>query len=140
MRRGQLAAFGAIVALGACAGGDIHVPVAVEPEVLWLPDMYNGSIEIEGDPVPSTLRIHQVGSALTSRMTASDIGMTADGAGTVDGSNVELTMAYGVGCSGTARLVGRVAKTTFLYAGRIIASDCTGDVEGSFSFTPDRSR
>ena len=139
MRRGVLVVLGAML-LGGCAGGGAHSPTVVEPQILRLPDVYRGSLEIEGDRVPSTLHIHQVGRALTSRLTASDLGMAADGTGTLEGSEVELTMAYGVACAGTARLVGRIAETTFLYTGRIIASDCTGDVEGSFRFTPEPSR
>ncbi|MFV2007683.1 MAG: hypothetical protein ACC667_09560 [Longimicrobiales bacterium] len=139
MRRGLLVALGAI-ALGGCAAAGARAHVEVHPQLLRLPDMYRGSLEIEGDRVPSMLQIHQAGAALTSRLTASDLGMAADGVGTLDGSQVELTMAYGAACAGTARLVGRISEPTFLYTGRIIASDCTGDVEGSFSFTPERSR
>jgi len=139
MRRGLLVGLG-VMTLAACAGGGTHLPVMAEPEPLRLPDMYSGAIEIEGDPFPSTLLIYQAGATLTSRMTASAMGMTADGSGTVDGSDVVLTMAYGEGCVGTARLVGQVAERTLLYTGRIIASDCTGDVVGSFRFTPDQSR
>lgn len=139
MGRGCLVVLGVMV-LSGCAGGGVHSPVVVEPQILRLPDVYRGSLQIEGERVPSMLRIHQVGRALTSRLTASDFGMEADGIGTLDGREVELTMAYGAACKGTARLVGRIAETTFLYTGRIIASDCTGEVEGSFSFTPERSR
>ena len=139
MRRGFPVVLGVMV-LGGCAGGGIHSPTVVEPQILRLPDVYRGSLEIEGDRVLSTLHIHQAGAALTSRLTAPDLGMAADGTGTLDGSEVELMMVYGTACAGTARLVGRIAETTFLYTGRIIASDCTGDVEGSFRFTPERSR
>lgn len=139
MRRGFPVVLGVMV-LGGCAGGGIHSPTVVEPQILRLPDVYRGSLEIEGDRVLSTLHIHQAGAALTSRLTAPDLGMAADGTGTLDGREVELTMAYGAACTGTARLIGRIAEATFLYTGRIIASDCTGDVEGSFRFTPERSR
>ncbi len=139
MRHGFLVTLGVMV-LGGCAGGGVHSPTVVEPQILRLPDVYTGSLKLEGDRVPSTLHIHQAGAALTSRLTASDLGMAADGTGTLDGSEVELTMAYGAACTGTAKLIGRIAETTFLYTGRIIASDCTGDVEGSFSFSPERSR
>lgn len=139
MRCGCLVALGVMV-LGGCTGGGVHSPGAVEPRILRLPDVYRGSLQIEGERVSSTLYIQQAGAALTSRLTASDLGMAADGTGTLDGTTVELTMAYGAACAGTAMLVGTIAETTFQYTGRIIASDCTGDVEGSFSFTPGRSR
>ncbi len=139
MRLGLVAALGVIV-LGGCAGGGVQVPVGVQPQVLRIPDVYSGSLEIEGNRVPSTLYIHQAGAALTSRLTASDFGMAAVGVGILTGSEVELTMAYGADCTGIATLVGRIADTTFRYTGRIIASDCTGEVEGSFTFWPERSR
>ena len=139
MRRGCLVVLGVMI-LGGCSGGGVHSPGAVEPRILRLPDVYRGSLEIEGERISSALFIHQAGAALTSRMTAFDLGMAADGIGTLDGSEVELTMAYGAACTGTATLVGRIDETTFLYTGGIIASDCTGEVHGSFRFTPDRSR
>ena len=139
MRRGCLVVLGVMI-LGGCSGGGVHSPSAVEPRILRLADVYRGSLEIEGERISSTLLIHQAGAALTSRMTAFDLGMAADGIGTLDGTTVELTMAYGATCAGTASLVGRIAETTFQYTGRIIASDCTGEVNGSFSFTPGRSR
>ncbi|GMR14004.1 MAG: hypothetical protein BMS9Abin29_2232 [Gemmatimonadota bacterium] len=139
MRRALLLALGAIV-LGGCAGAGTQAPVGVQPQALQLPYVYRGSLEIEGNRVSSTLRIQQTGAALTSRLTSVDLGMDAAGIGSVNGSEVDFMMAYGAACRGTARLVGRIAETTFDYTGRINASDCTGEAEGSFTFSPEPPR
>ena len=140
MLRGLLAAIG-IMASASCAGGTVEARIPTpEAPAFKLPTVYSGSLEIEGDRVPSRLRIQQAGEDLTSRLTARDIGMAADGTGTLRGHDVELMMAYGSECAGRARLIGRVAETTFFYTGRIVAADCTGDVEGSFVFAPDQTR
>ncbi len=138
MRLLVLATLG-VIALNGCASTSSPVPLPPS-SVLSVSGVFQGSLEIEGDRVDSTLQVRQNGLALTSWLTASDFGMTADGSGTLSGRSVELTMTYGGNCPGTARLVGRIAPQTMSYTGRIVASDCTGDVEGSFSFQRAQAR
>ena len=101
---------------------------------------YDGHLLVEGTEVSGILDIAQTGTELLATFDAASIGLVAQGSGTIRNDQMELTLSYSFQCPGTAILRGRITAENMRYTGEITASDCTGDVVGTFSFIPRQPR
>jgi hypothetical protein len=81
------------------------------------------------------LDISQTDGALRAELAIPLIELTTVGAGTVypDGT-LRLTFRYELECPGHAEFVGEVTENDGVLAGTLLASDCTGDLRGTFRF------
>ncbi len=101
--------------------------------VIDLAGEWNGALVLDGQTIPATLRLAQDGEDLDAALTAADIGTLARGAGSLSERRVSLTVEYEVECPGTAVMVGTVVENGTL-EGTPEATDCTGTVDGGFTF------
>ncbi len=118
-----------LVSLSACAvfgGGPAYPSVA---------GAYNGGVSVEGQAIDGTLEIVQEGPDLTVVFDAPSFGLTAEGDGSVgvDGE-ARVFLDYDLQCPGRAELVGEFTDEGTRFAGRMVAVDCTGEINGTFSF------
>lgn len=117
--------------LAACATPQSAAPP--EPDVLDVAGVYDGSFDVDGQAISGTLELQQDGTELTGTFD-SPMGVSAEGAGTLDGDRIRMEFDYTMQCPGTARMEGRVRGEGNRISGTFTASDCTGGGTGTFSF------
>ncbi|RMH22892.1 MAG: hypothetical protein D6701_00895 [Gemmatimonadetes bacterium] len=125
----------AALTAAACASGGSGGGEPAAPAVLNVAGVYEGAMNVEGTTIPGTLELVQTGTSIAATFSAPDFGITAEGGGTLTDTLLQLDLSYNFQCPGQATLTGQVAPETMRYAGELLASDCTGDVAGDFSFT-----
>lgn len=97
---------------------------------------YTGGVTLQGQAINGDLEITQSGYDLTAAFSAPSMGLQAEGEGRVsDEGTVVMELGYDLECPGTARLSGRVRSDGRRLSGNVEATDCTGTVSGTFSFT-----
>lgn len=114
--------------LAACAG-------ASGPTVMDVAGTYSGGLSVDALDIDGTLEITQAGTELTAVFDAPSFGVRAEGTGTIVGDMIELSLKYNIECEGIATLTGQILAETMRYTGDVMASDCTADMGGTFSFT-----
>lgn len=62
----------------------------------------------------------------------------AEGKGNRRGEEVRLELSYDSGCPGIMTLTGLWDPGLFRLTGEVQAADCTGQADGTFSFSPSR--
>jgi hypothetical protein len=111
-------------------------PAPSRPRLVSLDGSWGGVWEIEGQRIEGTLVLRQDGSDLEATFASPTLGGTATGEGSLeDDGQVELDLAYNIACPGTARLTGSLQGQGSRLGGALIATDCTGKANGTFSFT-----
>ncbi len=125
-------------ALGGCSsvgGGAAGTP---EPSVSYpeLRGAWMGALQIEGQGYNGMLEVMQMGPDLRMRVEIPTIGLTTNGMGTVlpDGT-LRVSFRYELECPGDAEFVGEVSADDTVMQGTLLASDCTGDLRGTFRFS-----
>ncbi len=94
-----------------------------------------GSLQIEGQAFNSLLEITQMGGDLRLTVEIPALELTTVGSGTVlpDGT-LRVSFPYELECPGNAEYVGRVSAGATVLSGTLLASDCTGDLRGTFRY------
>jgi len=105
------------------------------PSYPQLAGEWSGSITVGGEQIPSTLEVTQTGADLLLVTRVAALGLTTEGQGTVlpDGG-MRGSFSYNLECPGEAELVGSLSSDGTTLGGTILASDCTGDLEGTFRY------
>jgi hypothetical protein len=95
-----------------------------------------GFWEIEGQRIQGTLTLRQDRGDLQATFASSALGSGAAGTGRVaaDGS-IALDLRYNIECPGTAQLDGDLMDRGGRLDGTLVATDCTGKANGTFSFS-----
>lgn len=119
------------LALGCASPGSQTNPGPISPRVAGV---YDGQLDLGGTVISGMLEMIQDGSQLEVTFSAPEFGISASGEGFVDSDGIHLRLDYDVQCPGEARLDGTFAAEDGLFSGLATASDCTGNVAGSFSF------
>lgn len=118
----------------ACSSGPAPPPEPPAlPPVPRIAGVYEGGFEADGQPIDGTLRLEQEGISITGSF-ESPLGVSAEGAGEIDGEEFLMDLTYVLECPGTARLRGRIREDGRLLTGTFDASDCTGGGSGTFRF------
>lgn len=105
------------------------------PAIPLVEGRWTGFLSMEGQGLNGSLRIEQDADRLSGVFEAPDIGMVAEGDGSIEADGrLVLRLAYDLQCPGTAELTGRRAENGTVIDGTLTASDCTGSSEGSFTF------
>lgn len=132
---GLLLAFAAVGC--STVGGDGGAPGTAEPTLRWdLTGTWEGRVEAGGTPIEGALSIEQTGSTLVASFASPALGLLAEGDGFLEeDGDVVLEMEYDLECPGRATLDGRVSEDGDTLRGTVDASDCTGSMTGSFTFT-----
>ena len=112
----------------ACASGP---PAPAYPSVAG---EYTGGISVEGQGINGVLTIDQMEGELSIFFDAPSFGLAAEGDGLVaeDGS-ARARLSYDLQCPGQAEMVGQFTPEG-VFNGTITATDCTGQIGGTFSF------
>ena len=96
---------------------------------------WSGFLSIDDQALDATLLIDQTASVLSLRLDASEFGLTAEGEGRLDpDGTIVADLTYETQCGGVARLEGLLAADGLALEGNLGAEDCTGRIEGAFSF------
>ena len=116
-----------LASLGGCFLGGGSLPA--------IGGQYEGEVTVQGQGIPGSLALEQSGADLTATFAAPSFGLMAKGEGSVqsDGT-ISLELSYDLQCPGAAELSGSVSPDGRRLEGTIDASDCTGDVTGTFRF------
>jgi len=125
----------ATLSLAACAtvgGGSSDDAGPSYPQIAG---EWSGSISVEGEALTSSIEITQNGPDLELVTRVPDLGLSTPGEGSIlpDGS-MRGTFSYNIECPGEAELIGALSSDGTRLSGRLLASDCTGDLEGTFSY------
>jgi hypothetical protein len=99
-----------------------------------LEGFWSGSLLIEGQSIASSL-VLEGDAELEATLSAPSLRLEAEGEGSAQADRFSLTLAYELTCPGVMTLAGTVQGGTRL-AGELEARDCTGTVQGTFSFAP----
>jgi hypothetical protein len=95
---------------------------------------YEGVLRLEGDDIDGGLTIEQDGGRVNATL-ATEVGIAAEGRGTLEGTVLRIELDYGAECEGTLKLAGQALEGGTRLAGTVEAEDCTGPATGSFSFS-----
>jgi len=128
--------FAALVLLAAVAGcATVGGGADAGPTFPELSGEWSGSVTIGGQQIPSTLEITQEGADLQLLTRVPDLGLITRGEGSVlpDG-RMRGSFSYNLECPGDADLVGSLTSDGTVLSGTLLASDCTGDLEGTFTY------
>ena len=115
------------------AGGCSFISRAPAPAT-DLSGQYEGVLRLEGDDIDGRLTINQDGGRVNA-MLSTEVGIAAEGRGTLEGTVLRIELDYGSECEGTLKLAGQAIQGGTRLAGTVEAEDCTGPATGSFSFT-----
>lgn len=121
--------------MAACAsvggGGDTDTG----PSYPQVAGEWSGSITVAGEQIPSTLSITQAGAdlQLVTRIPALELNTQGQGTVLPDGG-MRGSFSYNLECPGEAELVGSLSSDGTTLGGTLLASDCTGDLEGTFRY------
>jgi len=124
----------ALMAAGCASGGG--APESAGPTFPQVAGEWSGSITVQGEAVPGTFLITQSGADLEGTFRAPALELVASGSGAVlpDGS-VSMSLSYNLQCPGTATMTGDLSTDGTQISGTLLASDCTGNIDGSFRFS-----
>jgi len=105
------------------------------PTVPSLAGAWDGSITIEGQRLPSSVEVTQDGSDVELVTLVPELGLRSIGQGTVfpDG-RLRSSFSYDLECPGEAEMVGSLSSDGTVLSGTLLARDCTGTLEGTFSY------
>jgi hypothetical protein len=119
--------------VGGSQGAQAASPAVSYPQVggTWL-----GALQIEGQGYNTLFDIVQTEGDLRVEMEIPMIELATRGRGRVlpDGT-LRLTFRYELECPGDAQFVGQVTEGDTVIEGTLHASDCTGDLRGTFRFS-----
>ncbi len=97
---------------------------------------WTGSISVQGEAVPGTFLITQTGADLEGTFRAPALELVASGSGAVlPNGSLSMSLSYNLQCPGTATMTGALSTDGTQISGRLLASDCTGNLDGSFRFS-----
>lgn len=140
--RSSLATIAAAILVTACASGGgtttTSTSAPAEPAGPAYPQLagdWTGSITFDGQAIPGTLQVTQTGPDLDGTFRAPELDLVTSGSGAVlpDGS-LSMTLTYNLQCPGSATMTGSLSTDGMQMSGTLLASDCTGEISGSFRF------
>jgi hypothetical protein len=105
---------------------------SAEPPAADLSGSYSGVLRLEGDDIESDFTIEQEDGRIHASL-STDVGLTAEGSGRLEGTVLRVRLGYDSSCAGTLELAGQAIDGGARLAGTVEAEDCTGAVTGSFS-------
>ena len=96
---------------------------------------YAGVVVVEGQTIEGELEVVQVGPALTVIFQAPSFNLRALGDGQLqaDGS-ARLQVEYDLQCPGVAEMTGDFTEGARNFRGSLVATDCSGELAGTFDF------
>lgn len=133
--RRRFAALVLLVTLAGCSRVGGGASADVGPSFPQVAGVWSGSINVDGDALPSTVTIEQEGPDLGVTVRIPDLELVSPGEGTVlpDGT-VRMGFEYELECPGRGELIGELSSDGTTLGGTLVATDCTGDLRGTFSF------
>jgi len=93
-----------------------------------------GVVIVEGTEIEGLLELSTASEGFQARFHSESFGFEASGEGRLDGGRLRLELEYDVDCPGELRMLGPYDAEGGRWSGELVASDCTGDAEGSFRF------
>jgi hypothetical protein len=135
-RSARLAALLLSTTLAACASVVGGAPRDTGPSFRDVAGSWSGTIEVDGQALAATVEVEQNGPDLAVTVRIPDIELVSRGEGSVlpDGTT-RFGFEYNVQCPGRSELVGEISSDGTTLGGTLVATDCTGDLRGTFSFS-----
>ena len=97
---------------------------------------YRGAVVVEGQTIEGELEVVQVGPALTVIFQAPAFNLRATGDGQLqDDGSARLQVEYDLQCPGVAEMSGDFVDDARVFRGSLVATDCSGELAGTFEFS-----
>jgi hypothetical protein len=98
---------------------------------------FAGTLTVDGTEIEGLLRLTRTGPRFQAEFDSEAFGFEANGEGDLRGAHLELVLSYEIDCRGELRMRGTFRGSSGRWDGELVASDCTGDAAGTFSFVDD---
>ena len=130
MWKGSIAAL-VLIAATACASAGPPAPTFPDVGGVW-----EGGLVAQGQAIDGVLELTQTAGALQVLFVAEALGLQSEGEGEVTPDGLmRFTLRYNIECPGIAEFAGELNADGTSLTGTLAASDCTGDLEGTFAFS-----
>ncbi|HKK53854.1 MAG TPA: hypothetical protein VKA74_19825 [Myxococcota bacterium] len=131
--------FALLASMTACSvvGGGGASTEDVGPSYPQIAGPWMGALQIEGDGFNSMLEVEQIGPVLRLVIEIPALDLVTRGMGNIlpDGT-LRASFMYELECPGEAQFIGEAsADGEMVLSGTLLASDCTGDLRGTFRYT-----
>ena len=124
--------FAVAVLVAACSTVGGAPEPAIPPEQVQ--GLFGGVVTVDGTEIEGLLELTSSEDGYLADFNSESFGFSASGDGAMEGRRLRLELDYDMDCRGELRLLGPYDPEQGTWTGELVASDCTGNAEGTFRF------